>query len=102
MYGDSQVTGIVGNPVILGFHGFYADSYRFCDLEGSGLLGPFLLAAPGLSRAAGGPGCPLPEEGPRRGRFAKPSAGTQPAWAQGSVQQFYLARRVSFSLFFQI
>ena len=100
MYGDVQVTGIVGNPVILGLHGFYADSYRFCDLEGSGVLGPFLLPAPLPSRAGGGTGCPLLEEGPRREEFAEPSAGTQPSWAQGSVQQFCLALSVSSFLFF--
>ena len=69
-----QVTGIVGNPVILGFHGFYADSYRFCDLEGSGVLGPRLgaelgdgvrsssVAGVGMRRIWGFPELAEPEE----------------------------------------
>ena len=77
---------IVGNSVVLGCHGFCTEPYRFCDLEGGGVLGRFLVAAPGPSRA--GAGAPAPAalcltKARGRGQFAEPPAGSQPAQAQG-------------------
>lgn len=77
---------MVGNSVVLGCHGFCTEPYCFCDLEGGGVLGRFLVAAPGPSRA--GAGAPAPaalclRKARGRGQFAEPPAGSQPAQAQG-------------------